>query len=130
MRGVADTASADPRLRAWANVKRAELLYNNSQQQEYTQKTAAREELLDQAINCHQQAIQIGEKYPKIVGQATIGIGLCYENLGKPLRALEQYEKIIAQASQTYKGSIWLTLAQNRKAFLERMENEKMVFQP
>ncbi len=117
-------------VRAWANVKRGELLYNRSQQSEYFSEKAAREELLSQAISCHEQALQIGQKWREVVGQATIGLGLCYENLGQFERAAQQYQAIISQAEERFAGTIWLGQAQIRKAFLEHLAEEKIVFSP
>ena len=117
-------------VRAWANVKRGELLYNRSQRSEYFGEKAAREELLSQAISCHEQALKIGQEWREVVGQATIGLGLCYENLGQFERAAEHYEAIISQAEERFAGTIWLRQAQMRKAFLERLAEEKIVFSP
>ena len=117
-------------VRAWANVKRGELLYNRSQQSEYFGEKAAREELLSQAISCYQQALKIGQKRREVVGQATIGLGLCYENLGQFERAAEHYEAIISQAEELFAGTIWLGQAQGRKKFLAGPAEEKVVFGP
>ena len=130
LRAIADKPKTKPLLRAWANIKRGELLYNRSQQGEYFQQTAAREELLNQAISYHQQALQIGQEWREVLGQATIGLGLCYENLGQFERAAQQYETIISQAQQRFEGTVWLAQAQTRKAFLERLDKEKIVFRP
>jgi len=119
-----------PLVRAWAKIKRADLLYKRTQQNQYFKQTAAREELLNQAISCHQQAIQIGQEWREVLGQATIGLGLCYENLGQFERASQQYEAIISQAEGRFAGTVWLLQAQTRKALLERLADEKIVFSP
>ena len=124
-------------VRAWANIKRGELLYKKSQQQDYSQDEAAREELLDQAISCYQQAMQISPEHRDVLGQATIGMGLCYEDLGQFNQARRQYEDIISQAKDRFEGTVWLAKArnrldkdQNRKSSLEYLANEKVVFKP
>jgi tetratricopeptide (TPR) repeat protein len=130
LRAITGEPKNEALVRAWANVKRGELLYNRSQQSEDFGEKAAREELLSQAISCHNQALKIGQKWREVVGQATIGLGLCYENLGQFERAAEHYEVIISQAEERFAGTIWLGQAQIRKAFLERLEEEKIVFSP
>jgi len=76
LRAISDNTKNEAIVRAWSNVKRGELLYNRSQQGEYSGEQAAREELLSQAISCHQQALQIGKEWREVVGQAAIGLGL------------------------------------------------------
>ena len=128
--GIGSRVKNKALVRAWANIKRGELLCSRSQQPEYFREKAGREELLNQAISCHQQALQIGQKWREVVGQATIGLGLCYENLGQFKRAAEQYEAIISEAEQRFKGTIWLARAQECKTFLENLPQEKVVFNP
>ena len=130
LRAITARPENETLVRAWANVKRGELLYNRSQQSEYFSEKAARQELLSQAISCYQQALQIDQEQREVVGQATIGLGLCYENLGQFERAAEQYEAIISQAEELFAGTIWLGQAQIRKALLKRLEEEKIVFSP
>ncbi len=130
LRAITTGAKNEALVRAWANVKRGELLYNRSQQGEYFGEKAAREELLSQAISCHKQALKIGQKWREVVGQATIGLGLCYENLGQFGRAAEQYEAIISQAEERFAGTLWLSRAQGRKKFLAGPAEEKVVFSP
>ncbi len=136
LRAIAGEPKTKPLLRAWANIKRGELLYNRTQQGEYFQQTAAREELLRQAINCHQQALRIGQEWREVVGQATIGLGLCYENLGRFNQARQQYEQIISQAEERFAGTIWLAKAQSRldkaqnRKSLDYLADEKVVFEP
>lgn len=130
LRTITDGAKNETLVRAWANIKRGELLYNKSQQNDDFSEKAAREDLLSQAITCYQQALKIGEEWREVVGQAAIGLGLCYENLGKFEQATEQYEAIIAQAEERYAGTFWLAQAKMRKNFLEGPANEKVVFAP
>ena len=130
LRDIAAGPKTEAVVRAWANIKRAELLYNRSQQEESFLEDASREELLGQAINCHKQALQIGQKWREVVGQATIGLGLCYENLGQLERAAQQYEAIISEGTERFKGTLWLSRAQGRKKFLAGPAEEKVVFGP
>ena len=115
-------------VRSWANVRLAELLYNKSQQPQYFNDKPTRIELLKQAVNAYNDALQIGQDRTEIVGQATVGQGRCYENLGQPALARQKYQSIISQADGRFAGTLWLIQAQRRDAFLDRLANEKVVF--
>ncbi len=136
LRGIADKSKTKPLVRAWANIKLGELLYNRTQQSDDFQQVAAREELLNQAINYHQQALRIGQEWREVVGQATIGMALCYENLGRFNQARQQYEQIISQSEERFAGTIWLAKAQSRldkaqnRKSLDYLADEKVVFEP
>ena len=130
LRAIAVDTKSDPLIRSWAYIRYGELLYHNSQRPDLFTDRASRTELLDQADTAFQDTLQIGAKYREIVGQATIGLGLCYEDLGQPDKAVEQYESIISQADERFAGTVWLSLAQGRKAFLARLPDEKIVFGP
>lgn len=134
MRAISDKTNNEAQVRAWANIKRGELLRNRSQQNEYFFEQGAREELLNQAINCYQQALQIdkdtGKEWREVVGQAVIGMGMCYENLGQFAQAAEQYQTIISQPEDRFAETIWLRVARTRKTFLEDLKDEKIVFGP
>ena len=129
LKGIAADAKAEPLMRAWANTKRGALLYTTSRQSEYSRDKAAGEELLSQAVSCYEQALQIGQKWPEVVGQATVGLALCHEDLGQLEQAIARYESIISQ-EQTFAGTVWLAQARRRKAFLETLPEEKIVFTP
>ena len=130
LRSLAGDTKAKSLVRAWADVRLGELLYNKSQQPEYFTDEAARAELLNQAIKAHQEALRIGARWREIVGQATIGLGLCYEDLAQYDLAKAQYDSIISQAKDRFAGTIWLAAAEHRKAFLEQLPKEKIVFAP
>ena len=130
LRAIAVDNKSDPLIRSWAHIRYGELLYNKSQQSDVFADQDSRTEFLTQAVTAFQDALQIGIKYREVVGQATIGLGLCYENLSQPDKALEQYESLIANAEDRFTGTIWLSMAQGRKAFLEHLPNEKIVFEP
>jgi tetratricopeptide (TPR) repeat protein len=130
LQSLAGDTRAEPFVRAWADVRLGELLYNKSQQPEYFTDEAARTELLNQAIKAHQEALRIGARWREIVGQATIGLGLCYENLAQYDLAKAQYDSIISQAKDRFAGTIWLATAESRKAFLAKIPEEKIVFSP
>ena len=127
LKEIVGDAKADPLIRAWANAKRGALLYNKSRQGEYSGDKAAREELLSQAISCYEQALQIGQERPEVVGQATVGLALCQEELGQFEQARAGYESIISQ-EQNFAGTVWLAQARRRKAFLENLPEKKIVF--
>ena len=128
LRSIAADTSSDTLIRSWAHIRYGELLYNKSQQPDAFADPASRTELLTQAVTAFQDALQIGDKYRPVVGQATIGLGLCYENLSQPDKALEQYESLIDQAEDRFAGTIWLSTARGRKAFLEHLPDEKIVY--
>ncbi len=54
LRTIIDNSKGEPRVRAWANIKQGELLYNKSQRSEYSGEQAGKQELLQQAISCYQ----------------------------------------------------------------------------
>lgn len=128
LRSVAADSKAEPRVRAWANVRRGEFLYNKSQQPEYYADLAARTELLKTAVEAFQGALRIGADFREIIGNARIGLGLCYENLSQPGQALAQYDSIISDAEQRFASTIWLGLAEQRKAFLTSLPYKKIEF--
>ena len=131
LRDIASVVKNEAILRAWANIKRGELLCSMSQQMDYSlQEAGRREDLLKQAISCYQQALQIGQEWREVLGQAHIGLGLCYSNLGQFDKALEEYEAIISDSEQRFEATIWLFRAQQRKAFLESLPQEELVFGP
>ncbi len=127
LRSIAGDAKSEPLIRAWANTKRGALLYNKSRQSEYSLDKAAGEELLSQAVSCYEQALQIGQEWPEVVGQATVGLALCNEELGQLEQAITRYESIISR-EQDFAGTVWLAQAQRRKAFLESLPDKKIVF--
>ena len=130
LRTIIDNSKGEARVRAWANIKQGELLYNKSQRSEYSGEQAGKKELLQQAISCYQQALKIGQKWPDVVGQASIELGLCYENLGQFELASEQYRSIISQEEELFAGTIWLGRAKDRKKFLAGSAEEKVIFVP
>ena len=130
LRDIAGDTKSDPLIRAWAYIRYGELLYNKSQQPEVSADQDYRTESLTQAVAAFQDALQIGDNRREIVGQATIGLGLCYEDLGQPEQALEQYESLIAEAEGRFAGTIWLSMAQGRKAFLAALPDQRIVFGP
>ncbi|NIA07295.1 MAG: hypothetical protein GWP14_06620 [Actinobacteria bacterium] len=130
LRDIAAETKSDPLVRSWAYIRYGELLYNKSQQPDVFSDQSSRTELLSQAVTAFQDALRLGAKYRSVVGQATIGLGLCYENLGQPDKALKQYESLIAQAEDRFAGTVWLSMAQARKAFLTMLPDEKVVFIP
>ena len=128
MRSIAGDTKEELLVRAWANVRRGELLYNKSQQSEYYSDQAARAELLKTAVEAFQGALEIGADFREVIGNATIGLGLCYENLSQPGLAMAQYESIISEGEERFAGTIWVGLAEQRKAFLVRLPDEKIEF--
>lgn len=127
---IATDPGSDSLIRSWAYIRYGELLYNKSQQPDAYIDTASRTEFLDQAVSAFQAALELGPKYRQILGQAGIGLGLCYENLGQPDKALQQYEAIIEKAEDRFAGTVWLVVAQARKAFLSALPEERIVFTP
>ena len=128
LQAIAADTKSDSLIRSWAYIRYAELLYNKSQQSDVFADQDFRTELLTQAVTVFQDALRIGTKYREVLGQATIGLALCYENLDQPDKALEQYESLIDQAEDRFAGTIWLRMAKGRKAFLEHLPNENIVF--
>lgn len=129
LRSIADDAKSEPLIRAWANTKRGALLYIKSRQSEYSVDKSAGEELLSQAVSCYERALQIGQEWPEIVGQASVGLALCREDLGQFEQAIAGYESIISR-EQDFAGTVWLVQAQRRKAFLEGPVNDNITFGP
>ena len=130
LRNIASKTKNEALVRAWANIKPGEWLCSMRQRMDYSMQKAASEDLLNQAISCYQQALQIGQEWREVVGQAHIGLGLCYANLGQFDKALQQYEAIISEAEQRFEGTIWLFRAQQRKMFLEKLPQDKLLFNP
>lgn len=130
LQAIATDPGSDSLVRSWAYIRYGELLYNKSQQSDAYIDTASRTEFLNQAVTAFEAAVELGPKYRQTVGQAAIGLGLCYENLDQPDRALQQYESIIDQAEDRFDGTVWLIVAQSRKNFLSILPEERIVFVP
>ena len=129
LRAITATDSrAEALVRAWAHVKHGELLYNKRQKDQYVSDLSGRDDLLNLAIESYGQALNVGKEWPQVIGQATIGMGLCYENLDRPELAEKQYDSIIAKSEERFAGTIWLIQAKGRKAFLENAPDTKIVF--
>ena len=127
---IAADSGSESLVRCWAYIRYGELLYNKSQQSDAYIDTASRTEFLNQAVTAFGAAVELGPKYRQVVGQAGIGLGLCYENLDQPDLALLQYESIIDQAEDRFDGTVWLIVAQSRKNFLSILPEERIVFVP
>ena len=128
LRSVAQDTHAEKLVRAWAYVKHGELLYNKSQKEPYLADRQGRDELLSQAIESYGKAIDIGQKWVEIVGQATVQMGVCYESLGKDDLARDKYASIISEGEDRFGGTIWLIQAQGRKTFLDDTADMKVDF--
>ena len=127
LKSIADDTGFKKLIRAWANVSLGELLYSKSQQ---SNDQASRTELLKEASAAYRQALEMGDTWREVVGQATIGLGLCYEDLGQMDLAAQQYESIISHPDERFAATVWLAKAESRKAILAKLPDERIVFAP
>ena len=127
LKSIADDTGSEKLIRAWANVSLGQLLYSKSQQ---SNDQAARTELLKEAGDAYRQALEMGDSWREVVGQATIGLGVCYEDLGQLDLAAQQYESIISHPEERFAATVWLATANFRKALLAKLADEKVEFIP
>ncbi len=127
LRAIAASSKNGELIRAWAQIRLAEFLYNKSQQLEYYSDRASRIDLLKAAVKACQDALQIGTDRLRIEGQANCIMGICYENLGREREARLRYEVITSQAER-FAGTVWLNQAGQRIGLLDRFADEKVTF--